>query len=86
MEERTTSFVRDPRRLQMQEPAPRMFWPEEVWSKHASELAAFKVGFENRLVMVSGMFRARTQSPVQSTFIGSAGRRLNPRHKQWLHA
>lgn len=26
----------------MEEPAPRMFWPREVWGKYASTLADFK--------------------------------------------
>ena len=26
----------------MEEPAPRMFWPREIWGKHARSLAEFK--------------------------------------------
>lgn len=26
----------------MEEPAPRMFWPREIWGRYADELAAFK--------------------------------------------
>ncbi len=27
----------------MEEPAPRMFWPKEIWGTYAGDLAAFKV-------------------------------------------
>lgn len=26
----------------MEEPAPRMFWPRQIWGKYADSLAAFK--------------------------------------------
>ena len=27
----------------LEEPAPRMFWPKEIWGTYAGDLAAFKV-------------------------------------------
>lgn len=38
-----TNIIRDYLEDILEEPAPRMFWPREIWGKHADELAAFKV-------------------------------------------
>jgi len=37
-----TNIIRDYLEDIMEEPAPRMFWPKEIWGKYATELAAFK--------------------------------------------
>ena len=37
-----TNIIRDYLEDINEEPAPRMFWPKEVWSKHAEELEDFK--------------------------------------------
>jgi len=42
-----TNIIRDYLEDILEEPAPRMFWPREVWGKYAQQLAAFKVP-ENR--------------------------------------
>jgi Squalene/phytoene synthase len=38
-----TNIIRDYLEDIVEEPAPRMFWPREVWGKHADRLADFKV-------------------------------------------
>jgi farnesyl-diphosphate farnesyltransferase len=40
-----TNIIRDYLEDIVEEPAPRMFWPREIWGKHATQLADFKVGF-----------------------------------------
>eukprot|EP00899_Mesostigma_viride_P007233 jgi/Mesvir1/16510/Mv10063-RA.1 len=37
-----TNIIRDYLEDILEEPAPRMFWPKEVWSKYANSLDAFK--------------------------------------------
>jgi farnesyl-diphosphate farnesyltransferase len=37
-----TNIIRDYLEDITEEPAPRMFWPEEIWSKYGKELSAFK--------------------------------------------
>eukprot|EP00271_Cylindrocystis_brebissonii_P011780 TRINITY_DN29726_c0_g1_i1.p1 TRINITY_DN29726_c0_g1~~TRINITY_DN29726_c0_g1_i1.p1 ORF type:complete len:460 (+),score=69.07 TRINITY_DN29726_c0_g1_i1:175-1554(+) len=37
-----TNIIRDYLEDINEEPAPRMFWPREIWGKHAKELADFK--------------------------------------------
>lgn len=37
-----TNIIRDYLEDIMEEPAPRMFWPKEIWGKYAGELSAFK--------------------------------------------
>ena len=37
-----TNIIRDYLEDINEEPAPRMFWPRDVWGKYASALAAFK--------------------------------------------
>ena len=39
-----TNIIRDYLEDIVEEPAPRMFWPREIWGKHAKQLADFKVG------------------------------------------
>ncbi len=39
-----TNIIRDYLEDILEEPAPRMFWPREIWGSHAQELAEFKVG------------------------------------------
>lgn len=37
-----TNIIRDYLEDIMEEPAPRMFWPREVWGRYAGELDEFK--------------------------------------------
>lgn len=37
-----TNIIRDYLEDIVEEPAPRMFWPREVWGRYAGELADFK--------------------------------------------
>lgn len=37
-----TNIIRDYLEDIMEEPAPRMFWPREIWGRYAGELDAFK--------------------------------------------
>ena len=39
-----TNIIRDYLEDIMEEPAPRMFWPREIWGKYAKELDEFKLG------------------------------------------
>lgn len=37
-----TNIIRDYLEDILEEPAPRMFWPREIWGKYAERLADFK--------------------------------------------
>lgn len=37
-----TNIIRDYLEDILEEPAPRMFWPKEIWGQYADDLAAFK--------------------------------------------
>lgn len=37
-----TNIIRDYLEDIVEEPAPRMFWPREIWGRYAGELADFK--------------------------------------------
>jgi farnesyl-diphosphate farnesyltransferase len=39
----------------MEEPAPRMFWPREIWGRYAGELADFKA-LKNRCVLFAALY------------------------------
>lgn len=46
-----TNIIRDYLEDIMEEPAPRMFWPREIWGKYAGELDEFK-DKNNRCVII----------------------------------
>ena len=47
-----TNIIRDYLEDIMEEPAPRMFWPREIWGRYAGELADFKE-HKNRCLLPS---------------------------------
>jgi phytoene/squalene synthetase len=47
-----TNIIRDYLEDILEEPAPRMFWPQEIWGKHANKLADFKEP-QNRCAIVA---------------------------------
>ena len=48
-----TNIIRDYLEDIVEEPAPRMFWPREIWGKHAKQLADFKVGSRKQMFKTS---------------------------------
>jgi len=61
-----TNIIRDYLEDIMEEPAPRMFWPKCIWSKHGKTLDAFKEP-ENRAAAVACMNELITNGLTHAT-------------------
>lgn len=71
-----TNIIRDYLEDIVEEPAPRMFWPREVWGKHADQLADFKVGSQKG---ISRMVVWMDQIDFQNAYLENGY--LLPRHQ-----
>ena len=60
-----TNIIRDYLEDIMEEPAPRMFWPREIWGEYGRTLADFKVRLHNRddaIIRLLNCFRLRASA------------------------